>query len=66
MRVVTPSEQYEGYLMDMAAHFGVKEIAFFHTTDAWGLGARNVIHKNAKERDVNIAQEYGYPRDSAY
>lgn len=66
VRVVTPSEQYEGYLMDVAAHFGVKEIAFLHTTDAWGLGARTVIHENAKERDISIAQEYGYLRDTAY
>lgn len=66
VRVVTPSEQYEGYLIGVAAHFGVEEIAFFHTTDAWGLGAKKVIHENAKARDINIAQEYGYPRDTAY
>ena len=66
VRVVTPSEQYEGYLIDAAAHFGVEEIAFFYTTDAWGLGAKNVIHEYAKQRDIEIAQEYGYPRDTAY
>ena len=66
VRVVTPSEQYEGYLIDMAVHFGVEEIALFYTTDAWGLGAKNVINKYAKRHDIKIAQEYGYPRDTPY
>ena len=66
VRVVTPSEQYEGYLIDMAAHFGVEEIALFYTTDAWGLGAKNVINKYAERRAIKIAQEYGYPRDTPY
>ncbi len=66
VRVVTPSEQYEGYLIAVAAHFGVEEIAFFHTTDAWGLGAKNVIHEYAKQRGITIVQEYGYPRDTPY
>jgi len=66
VRVVTPSEQYDGYLMDVAAHFGVKEIALFHTTDAWGLGAKNVVHEFARARDIRIAKEYGYPRDTPY
>ena len=66
VRVVTPSEQYEGYLIDVAAHFGVEEIACFHTTDAWGLGAKNVIHKYAKRRGIRVAQDYSYPRDTPY
>ena len=66
VRVVTPSEQYEGYLIDMAAHFGVEEIALFYTTDAWGLGAKNVINQYAKRHAIKIAQEYGYPRDTPY
>lgn len=66
VRVVTPSEKYEGYLIEMAAYFGVEEIAYFHTTDAWGLGARDVIHEFAQRRDIKIAQEYGYPRDTPY
>ena len=66
VRVVTPSEQYDGYLIDVAAHFGVQEIAYFHTTDAWGLGARNVVHQTTKRRGIHIAQEYGYPRDTPY
>ena len=66
VRVVTPSEEYEGYLIDVAAHFGVKEIGFFHTTDAWGVGARKVIHENADRNGIEILQEYGYPRDTEY
>ena len=66
VRVVTPSEQYEGYLIDMAVHFGVEEIALFYTTDAWGLGAKNVINEYAKRHAIKIAQEYGYPRDTPY
>ncbi len=66
VRVVTPSEQYEGYLIDVAAHFGVEEIAYFYTTDAWGLGAKNVIHEYARQKDIKIAQEYAYLRDTPY
>ena len=66
VRVVTPSEQYEGYLIDIAAHFGIEEIALFYTTDAWGLGAKNVINQYAKRHAIKIAQEYGYPRDTPY
>lgn len=66
VRVVTPSETYEGYLIDVAARFGVTEIGFFHTTDAWGLGARQVIHQYANEHGINIAKEYGFPRDTNY
>ena len=66
VRVVTPSEAYEGYLIDVAAHFGVREIGYFYTTDAWGLGARKVIHEYASRKDIGIPQEYGYPRDTGY
>ncbi len=66
VRVVPPSEQYDGYLIDVAAHFGVREIAYFHTTDAWGLGARNVVHMATERNGIHIAQEYGYPRDTPY
>ena len=66
VRVVTPSERYEGYLVDLAAHFGVEAVAYFHTTDAWGLGASRVIHEFAERRSITIAQEYSYPRDTAY
>lgn len=66
VRVVTPSEAYEGYLIDVAAHFGVKEIAYFHTTDAWGLGAKKVIHEYADKNRIKIRKEYGFPRDTDY
>ena len=66
VRVVPPSEAYEGYLIDVAAHFGIKEIAFFHTTDAWGLGAKKVIHEYADKNRIKILKEYGFPRDTGY
>jgi len=64
VRVVAPSEAYEGYLMDVAVHFGVKEIAYFYTTDAWGLGAKKVIHDYADRNGIRILKEYGFPRDT--
>ena len=64
VRVVTPSEAYEGYLIDVAAHFGVKEIAYFYTTDAWGLGAKEVIHDYAGRQDIRIEKEFGFERDT--
>jgi len=66
VRVVTPSEAYEGYLVDVAERFGVREIGFFHTTDAWGLGARDVIRDYAGRNGIEILQEYGFPRDTSY
>lgn len=66
VRVVTPSEAYEGYLIDVAAHFGVTEIGYFYTTDAWGLGARRVIRDYAQRRGISIPKEYGFPRDTDY
>ena len=66
VRVVTPSEAYEGYLVDVAAHFGVTEIGYFYTTDAWGLGARQVIRDYAKRHAINISKEFGFPRDTDY
>jgi len=66
VRVVTPSEAYEGYLIDVAAHFGVTEIGYFYTTDAWGLGARRVIRDYAKRHAIHIAKEFGFPRDADY
>jgi len=66
VRVVTPSEAYEGYLIDVAAHFGVTEIAYFHTTDAWGVGARRVIHEFSDRNNVKILKEYGFARGTNY
>jgi ABC-type branched-subunit amino acid transport system substrate-binding protein len=64
VRVVTPSEAYEGYLIDVAAHFGVRQIAYFHTTDAWGLGAKKVIHDYTRKNEIEILKEYAFPRDT--
>jgi len=64
VRVVTPSEAYEGYLIDVAAHFGVEKIAYFHTTDAWGLGARRVIHDAVARHRIEISKEFAFARDT--
>ncbi|MFL2482109.1 MAG: hypothetical protein ACJ0HZ_05880 [Woeseiaceae bacterium] len=48
IRVVTPSEEYDRYLVDLADNLGVKEVAYFYTTDAWGLGAKRVIKETTK------------------
>ena len=64
VRVVNPSETYEGYLIDLAAHFGVKEIAYFFTTDAWGVGASKVIHDHASRHKIKISKEYSFARDT--
>ena len=66
VRVVPPSEAYEGYLIDVAAYFDVAGFAYFHTTDAWGLGAKKVIHDHARQNGVEILQEYGFPRDTSF
>ena len=66
VRVVTPSEAYEGHLIDVADHFGVTEIGYLHTTDAWGLGARKVIRDYAERHSINIGKEFGFPRDTDY
>jgi ABC-type branched-subunit amino acid transport system substrate-binding protein len=66
VRIVTPSEAYEGYLIDVAAHFGVREIGYFYTTDAWGMGARKVIREYAQRHGISIIKEYGFARDTDY
>lgn len=66
VRVVTPSEAYEGHLIDVAAHFGVSRIGYLYTTDAWGLGARRVIHEYAKRHGIRIEDEHGFDRDTNY
>jgi len=63
VRVVAPSESYEKHLIDLAAHFNVKEIAYFYTTDAWGEGAYKVINEAASEHNINIVKTYSFPRD---
>ncbi|MBT3425789.1 MAG: ABC transporter substrate-binding protein [Gammaproteobacteria bacterium] len=65
VRVVNPSESNEGYLIDLAAYFGVKEIAYFFTTDAWGLGASKVVHTYAERHGIKILKEYSFARDTS-
>tara|TARA_B110000438_G_scaffold29848_1_gene29031 strand:+ start:237 stop:1496 length:1260 start_codon:yes stop_codon:yes gene_type:complete len=64
IRVVTPSEEYDRYLIELASHFKVKEIAYFYTTDAWGLGAKKVIHQSVKDKGIKITKEFGFERDT--
>ena len=64
IRVVTPSELYERYLIDVAKQLKVVDIAYFFTTDAWGQGASKVIHEATKKNKINIKKEYSYPRDT--
>jgi len=66
VRVVTPSEAYEGHLIDVAKYFGVTQIGYLHTTDAWGLGARKVIRAYAARHKIEIAKEFGFARDTDY
>ena len=39
---------------------GIKEIAYLYTTDAWGLGAKKVIHDSVKKRNILIKKEFGF------
>ncbi len=61
-RVVTPSSAYERYLVDIAANYGLKRIALFYTTDAWGIGACNVVQTAAMEAGLEVVVAYGYSR----
>lgn len=63
-RVVTPSSSYERYLVDVAAHYGLKRLALFYTTEAWGLGACRVVQTAARETSLEVVAAYGYPRDT--
>ena len=64
IRVVTPSEEYDRYLIELAHSMGIKEIAYLYTTDAWGLGAKKVIHDSVKKRNILIKKEFGFKRDT--
>lgn len=64
VRVVTPSEIFDGYLVALAAHIGLTELVFFHTNDAWGLGAHKTVMDFAKKYDVKIQQIIAYERDT--
>jgi len=63
-RVVPPSAAYERCLVDIAAHFGLRRIALFHTTEAWGTGARGAIQAAAAASGIEVAVVHGYPRDT--
>ena len=65
LRVVSPSEYYEGYLIDLAAHFKIDQIAYFHTTDPWGIGANKVIQQSTKNKNIRIIKKYSFPRDTS-
>ncbi len=67
VRVVTPSEAYEGHLIDVADHFGVTEIGYLHTTDAWGSvheklsettpsGTASISERNSVSRVIPITK----------
>ena len=64
IRVVSPSESYEKYLIDLAAFFNIRKIAFIHTTDAWGSGASRVIDEAAKKFDIEVIKKFSFSRDS--
>ena len=64
IRVVTPSEEYDRYLIELADYLNIKEMAYFYTTDAWGLGAKKVIHSSVSEKGILIAKEFGFERDT--
>ena len=64
IRVVTPSEEYDRYLIELAHSMDIKEIAYLYTTDAWGLGAKKVIHDSVEKRNIFIKKEFGFKRDT--
>ena len=63
LRVITPSEKYERYLLDLASNYGANKIAFFHTTDSWGEGAAMVVMDAAKKKNIRIVKTFSFPRD---
>ena len=48
----------------MAKHYDIKEIALFHTTDAWGSGAAAVILNEAAKLGIEVKASYGYSRNT--
>ena len=65
LRVITPSEKYERYLLDLASNYGANKIAFFHTTDSWGEGAAMVVMDAAKKKNIRIMKTFSFPRDAS-
>lgn len=64
LRVVTPSDIFDGYLLVLAAHLNIKNLVFCHTNDAWGLGAKKVILEFAKKHGVTLDHIVEYERDT--
>ena len=65
LRVITPSEKYERYLLDLASNYGANKIAFFHTTDSWGEGAAIVVMEAAKKKNIRIMKTFSFPREAS-
>jgi ABC-type branched-subunit amino acid transport system substrate-binding protein len=63
-RVVTPSSAYERYLIEIAAKYGLKRLALFYTTEAWGIGACSIVQNAVMEAGLEVIVAYGYPRDT--
>jgi ABC-type branched-subunit amino acid transport system substrate-binding protein len=51
-------------LIQLAAEFGIKDIGYFHTTDAWGSGASKVVQSATKINGINIIKKYAFERDT--
>lgn len=62
IRVVTPSETYDGYLVALAHHLGIKDLVFLHTTDAWGMGAKKIVAEYAQKYGIKLVQTISYER----
>lgn len=65
VRVVTPSDIFDGYLLVLAAHLGLKDMIFLHTTDSWGMGAKDIIIDFAQKYKVDLKQIIAYDRDTS-
>ena len=51
-------------MIQLAAEFGIKDIGYFHTTDAWGSGANKVVQSATKINGINIIKKYAFERDT--
>ncbi len=65
VRVVTPSDIFDGYLLVLAKYLDINEIVFCHTTDSWGLGARDVILEFAEKYNIKLVETLAYARDTS-
>ncbi len=64
LRVVTPSDIFDGYLLVLASLLNIKNLVFCHTNDSWGLGAKKVILEFAEKHGVTIDHIVNYERDA--